>query len=96
MITTDLPRVFRFRRELRVDKTEGEGEGKSGSCIRSPLSKGYAIPILSKPLLEDCASSRGCPFFFFLFQPCVTRLFSRIPSIQRARIICGRDEIRTK
>lgn len=74
----------------------GNREEKSGSCIRSPLSKGYAIPILST--LET--SSRGLRvvpwlyfLFFFSFQPCVTRLSSPFNSTRETRIICGRDPL---
>lgn len=86
-------RITRARDRVFLGEETGRRKVALASVLRCQRGTRSRFSRHSKPLLEDCASSRGCIFFFFSFQPCVTRLSSPFNSTRETRIICGRDPI---
>lgn len=88
-------RITRARNRVFPGEETGRRKVALASVLRYQRGTRSRFSRHSKPLLEDCASSRGCIFFFFFssFQPCVTRLSSPFNSTRETRIICGRDPL---
>lgn len=82
-------RITRARDRVFPGEETGRRKVALASVLRYQRGTRSRFSRHSKPLLEDCASSRGCIFFFFSFQPCVTRLSSPFNSTRETRIICG-------